>query len=236
MVDLIDFPVTVLKLRSPAFTLAHATRPGQQATNGMRRSLGISGTAMRLSFTVFIGDVNDARAFRAFIMQMEADTQLVRIPLPDPYAIDGPFALATGAVRAEWPLGVPFETGAFYETGVGHAVPTLQAELSRAGGHHDRFIYVTATEDIPAGVYVSIDGFIYGIAGAWPSEGLGQKLRLSPVLRKAAAAGTVVDLAPVFVGFCTTELPGSEALDMGEWGEYSLSFTEDQTRLVETID
>lgn len=235
MVDAVDFPVNVLKLRQPSFTIGHNSRPGQQATNGMRRSVGISGSAMRLSFTVFIDSVDAARAFRGFILQMEADTRLVRIALPDPYGIDGPFALETAAARAAWPDGVPFANEEFYSSGYGHAVPTKTTELNRSAALNQREIVVTQTAPMPAGVYISIEDFVYGVAGTWPSAGEGQRVRLSPPLRKATPIGTVVDLAPTFIGFCTTELPGSEALELGLWGEHSLSFTEDLTRLVETV-
>lgn len=235
MVDAVDFPVQTLKLRAPSFTIGHNSRPGQQATNGMRRSVGISGSAMRLSFTVFIDSVDAARAFRGFIMQMEADTRLVRIALPDPYGLDGPFALETASARAAWPDGVPYGNDEPHSSGYGHAVPTRTTQMTRSADVNDREIYIERVAAVQAGVYISIDDFIYGVAGAW-SAGLGeQRLRLSPVLRKAEPYATVVDLAPTFIGFCTTELPGSEALEMGLWGEHSLSFTEDLTRLVEAV-
>ncbi|MBP1842013.1 hypothetical protein J2046_000257 [Rhizobium petrolearium] len=235
MAVLLEFPVTALKVRNPAIAPAYNTRPGHEATNGMRRSTGMSGAQWKMKFDVLVHDEASVRTMRAFLFQMEADSSLVRIRMPDRYGIDGPFSLATQSVRDQYPDGIPFATDAMYATGVGHAVPTLETYFSADADLGAREVYVTETGEIPAGCAISIDEFCYGIGGSWIEDGQ-QRLRLSPVLRKPASAGATISLAPVFVGFCVTDSPGYEALVQGWYGEHTLEFIEDLTRLVESVD
>lgn len=231
----IDFPVKSVPILDPAIAPAYSTRPGHEATNSMRRSVGMSGAQFRLSFKVAVLTEQTARTMRGFFYNMEADSQLVRIRMPDVYGIDGPYAAATRPNRMANPLGIPFATDAMYATGVGHAVPTLETYFSAPAALNDREIYASDSAEIPGGCAISIDEFCYGIAGSW-IEGGQQRLKLSPVLRKPASAGDTISLAPVFVGFCVTDSPGFDALSHGRYGEHALEFVEDLTRLVEGVD
>ncbi|MBP1849698.1 hypothetical protein [Rhizobium halophytocola] len=235
MAVFLDFPVSSLKIQNPAVALTYNTRPGQEATNGMRRSRGYSGAQWRMKFDVLVHDEQSVRAIRAFLFSMEADSQLVRIPMPDRYAIDGPFAEATADARAQYPGGIPFATDAMFATGVGHAVPTLETYFSEAAALSDRILYVSQADEVPAGCAISIDEFCYGVAGSWIEDGQ-QRIRISPTLRKPAARGDTISLAPVFVGYCVTENPGYDALVAGYYGTHTLEFVEDLTRLVEDVD
>lgn len=235
MADIIDFPAAALNIMNPAVALTYNTRPGHEATNGMTRSLGMSGAQWRMKFDVLVYDEATVRTIRAFLWQMEADSRLVRIALPDRYGIAGPYADATEAARRQYPNGIPFATGAMYATGVGHAIPAAGATFRVAGGLNDREIQVSATDEVPAGCAISIDEFCYGIAGSWIEDGQ-QRLRLSPVLRKPAALGSAISFSPKFVGHCVTENPGYDALVAGYYGTHTLEFVEDLTRLVESVD
>ncbi|MET3579860.1 hypothetical protein ABID19_002891 [Mesorhizobium robiniae] len=42
--------------------------------------------------------------------------------------------------------------------------------------------------------------------------------------------------APVFVGYCTTAIPGSEERHLAKRGAVTLEFVEDLARLVESVD
>ncbi|MCF6112005.1 hypothetical protein [Mesorhizobium muleiense] len=218
-------------------TVEYNTRPGQQATNGMRRSVGMSGAQFRLTLKdIYINSVAKARTMRGLLANMEGDSQLVRIRLPDMYGIDGPWSIATKAARQASPLGIPFATDALYATGVGHAVPTLEAALFADAARDDREIYVDSESELPGGCAISINEFCYMIAGSWAKEDGSNRLKLSPVLRQAASEGDIISLAPVFVGHCTTAIPGSEEMDLGKRGAITLEFVEDLTRLVESVD
>ncbi|MGN6142245.1 MAG: hypothetical protein ACTHOP_01505 [Mesorhizobium sp.] len=232
----LDFPVNAIPITDVSLGIGYSTRPGQQATNGMRRSLGMSGAQFKMQFTVHVHDEQTVRAIRGFLWNMEADSALVRIRTPDLYGIDGPFAEATKPNRQAYPLGIPFARDAMFSTGVGHAVPTLEATFQSAAALNDREIYVTAEQELPGGCAISIDEFCHGIAGSWMDDDGRNRVKISPVLRKAAAAGSVISLAPVFVGFCVTDNPGYEALHAGRYGEHELEFVEDLTRLVESVD
>lgn len=235
MAVLLDFPVNSLKIRNPSVALIHNTQGSQEATNGMRRSLGMSGAQWRMRFDVLVHDEASVRTIRAFLFNMEGNSQLVRIAMPDRYAIDGPFALATEASRRAYPDGIPFATDVTYETGVGHAVPTLDAVLVASAALNDREIFVSAADELPAGCAISINEFCYGVAGSWTDADGRNRIKLSPVLRQDLAVGQVVSLAPLFVGSCVTDSPGYEALVQGYYGEHSLEFVEDLTRLVESV-
>ncbi|RWX78257.1 hypothetical protein EPK99_06385 [Neorhizobium lilium] len=235
MAVLLDFPITSVMITNPSLALVYNSRPGQEATNGMRRSVGVSGAQFKLSFTVPVFDQRTERTVRGFLWNMEADTALVRIRMPDVYGIDGPFAADTKSFRDANRTGIPFATGAMYATGVGHAIPTLETQFLAPAENASREIYVTSTDEIPGGCAISIEEFCYGVAGSWIEDGQ-QRLRLSPVLRKPASAGDTISLAPVFVGFCVTDTPGYEALTAGRYGEHTLEFMEDLTRLVESAD
>lgn len=235
MTTVVDFPVNAIPITDVALAPTYNTRPGQQATNGMRRSIGMSGAQWRLQFTVHVHDQQTVRAIRGFLFNMEADSALVRIRTPDLYGIDGPFALATLPTRQANPLGIPFATDALYATGVGHAVPTLETTATAAADFNVREINVALLDDTIGGCAISIDEFCYGIAGSWVEDGA-NRLRLSPVLRKPIVAGATISLAPIFVGACVTESPGYEAFTAGMHGTHTLEFVEDLTRLVEDID
>lgn len=236
MTVLLDFPVRSLKIRNPAVALIHNTQGSQEATNGMRRSLGMAGAQWRMRFDVLVHDEASVRTLRAFLFNMEGNSQLVRIAMPDRYGIDGPFALATAASRLAYPNGIPFATDVMYSTGVGHAVPTLDAVLLAGASVSDREIFVSAADELPAGCAISINEFCYGIAGSWTDTDGRNRIKLSPVLRQDLAAGQVISLAPQFVGVCVTDSPGYEAMVHGYYGEHSLEFVEDLTRLVEAVD
>lgn len=232
----VDYPLGRLPPKDVSLTLGYNTRPGPEATNGMGRSRGMSGAQFRLKLIdIPVFDTDTARAMRGFLFNMEADSSLVRIRVPDLYGIDGPMALATRSLRATYPDGIPFATDALYETGVGHVWPTLEAVVQVDAGHLAREIYATVESELPGGCIISIDEFCYGIAGSWLDAGV-NRLKLSPVLRKPALAGATIALAPVFVGTCVTETPGYEALKYGKTGFHTLEFVEDLTRLVESVD
>jgi hypothetical protein len=230
----LDYPMLALPPTDVSLAIFYGSRPGQQATNGMQRSVGISSGQFKLTMTVNAYNEQRVRAARAFFWNMEADTQLVRIRTPDLYGIDGPFSLATAATRKANPKGIPFATDAMFSTGVGHAVPTLEATFARAAAVGDREIYIDADSELPGGCAISIDEFCYGIAGSWTDDDGSNRIKLSPVLRKAAAEGDAISLAPVFIGFCSTESPGYEAMTLGQYGTHTLEFVEDLTRLVES--
>ncbi|MGB3898195.1 MAG: hypothetical protein WA973_06540 [Mesorhizobium sp.] len=231
----LDFPVNAIPITDIALAPTYNTRPGQQATNGMRRSLGMSGAQWRMQFNVHVHDEQTVRAIRGFLFNMEADSTLVRIRTPDLYGLDGPFSLATKPARQANPLGIPFATDAMYSTGVGHQVPTLETTATEAAAVGAREIKVALLDDTIGGCAISIDEFCHGIAGSWVEDGA-NRLRLSPVLRKPIEAGAVISLAPIFVGACVTENPGYEALTAGLYGTHTLEFVEDLTRLVEGVD
>lgn len=231
----LDFPIGVLPPIDPQLAISYNTRPGHQATNGMRRSIGMSGAQWKMKFSFLVHDVATARAARGFFWNMEADSALVRIRTPDLYGIDGPFSLATREARKAYPLGIPFATDAMYSTGVGHAYPTLEATLAIDAARLSREIYVTADEELPGGCAISINEFCYGIAGSWTEDGV-NRIRLSPVLRQPCVADDVISLAPVFVGVCQTDTPGYESMRAGVYGNHDIEFVEDLTRLVESVD
>ena len=230
-----EFPVRVLTPANVSLALDYNTRPGHEATNGMRRSLGLSGAQWRMRFDVPVVDEEDVRAFRGFLFNLEADSNLVRIRMVDLYGIDGPFTRTGVANRHLYANGIPFATDALHATGVGHAVPTLDATFAAAAALNDREIYATVDTELPGGCAISIDGFCYGIAGSWTESDGSNRLKLSPPLRKAAAAGALISLAPVFIGSCVTDTPGFEALSKGIYGVHTLEFVEDLTRLVEAV-
>lgn len=235
MAEFLDFPVRSLKIRNPAVAPTYSTLGNHEATNGMRRSLGMSGAQWRIRFDVLVHDEASVRTMRAFLFQMEADSRLVRIAMPDRYGIDGPFAIATEAGRNTYPDGIPFATDVMYATGVGHAVPTLEATLLADAAATSREIFVAADGELPAGCAISINEYCYGIAGSWTDPDGRNRIRVSPVLRQDLVAGQMISLAPVFVGHCLTENPGYEALAYGYYGEHSLEFVEDLTRLVGSV-
>lgn len=228
-----EFPVHVLTPSNVSLAPTYNTRPGQEATNGMRRSTGLSGAQWRMRFDVAVVDQEDVRAMRGFLFNLEGDSSLVRIRMVDLYGIDGPFTPAGIASRLLHPDGIPFATDALYATGAGHAVPTLEATFAVAAALNAREIHATVDAELPGGCAISIDGFCYGIAGSWTESDGSNRLKLSPPLRKAAAAGDTISLAPVFIGSCVTDAPGYEALTRGIYGVHMLEFVEDLTRLVE---
>lgn len=238
MNEIIDYPLSVLVPTSVGFAPDYNSRPGHQATNGMFRSLGMSGSQFRLMLSDIPvrGNIDKARTLRALVASMESDRNLVRIKLPDLYGLDGPWSIATVSGRKSYKNGVPFATDALYSTGVGHAVPTLEARFSAAAGINSRDVYVTAPEELPAGCVISIDEFCYLISGSWTDIDGRNRLRLSPPLRTAKAAGAVISLAPIFVGYCVTDRPGYEQMRGGRSGTFSLEFVEDLTRLVGDVD
>jgi hypothetical protein len=234
MTGAIDFPLCALPPNTVTLAQDFNTRPGHEATNGMRRSVGYSGAQFRLSLGgIVLNDMQRNRAMRGFLANMEADSQLVRIRIPDLYGLDGPWSMATKATRNAYTQGIPFATNALYATGVGHAVPTLETTVVEAAD--GREIKVALLDETIGGCAISIDEFCYEIAGSWVEDGV-NRLRLSPPLRKPVEAGDVISLAPVFVGFCVTDKPGYEPLRRAKDGTVSLEFVEDLTRLVETID
>lgn len=230
----LEFPVNVLVPMDASVAPAYDTRPGQQATNGMRRSVGLTGAQWKMKFDVAVYDEQTVRAARALFFNLEGDSQLIRIKVPDRYGIDGPFAYATQTSRDAYPKGIPFATDAMFSTGIGHAIPTLETTFAKAASLNDREIYVAADPELPAGCAISIDEFCYGIAGSWAEDDGSNRLKISPPLRKAAAAGDAISLAPLFVGYCITEVPGYETLRVGKFGTHTLEFVEDLTRLVES--
>lgn len=233
--SVVNFPLGVLTPADVAVTIEHKTRPGQQATNGMCRSVGYSAGQFRLRLDgIPIYGMDKIRAWRAFVANIEADRQLVRIRVPDLYGIDGPFALATRAAREAWPDGIPFATDQTFSHGLGFAVPTLETAFAQDAALGAREIYVSSP-DIAAGCVISIAEFCYAASGVW-SEADTHRVRLSPPLRKAAAAGDAIALAPVFVGTCASELPGYDPLRYGRFAHVSLEFVEDLTRLAEEVD
>lgn len=228
-----EFPVQVLTPSNVSLAPAYNTRPGQQATNGMRRATGLSGVQWRMRFDVTVVDEQDVRAMRGFLFNLEGDRNLVRIRMVDLYGIDGPFTALGRFNRHAYRDGIPFATDALYATGVGHAVPTLEASFASAAALNDREIYATVQSELPGGCAISIDEYCYGIAGSWTEDDGSNRLKLSPPLRKAASAGDTISLAPIFIGSCVTDTPGFEALTKGIYGVHTLEFVEDLTRLVE---
>lgn len=235
MPDIIpDWPFCSLTPMHVAIYPEYSTRPDQDATNGMRRSPGLTSGTFRLKLVdVTVQDEAGFRTLMAMLGLMEGNSNLVRINVPDLYSLDGRFAKATRAQRALYPDGVPFASDVLFDDDVGFEYAYLKVELTANAAIGAREIYVEDDVTIPGGVLISIDEFVYIVTGSWPADGGAQRLKISPPLRKAAANGGEVSLAPVFVGFCVTQNPGNETRERWKRGTYTFEFVEDLTRLVD---
>jgi hypothetical protein len=231
---IIDWPIAVLAPRDVALTKRYLTRPDQEATNGMSRSVGLTGVKMRVRLIdVPVMDASHMRGARAMIGLMEGNSNLVRFNLPDFYGLDGPFAQETLAGRLAWPLGVPFEQGGTFLGGAGFAVPFRTGTLVSAAALNAREIIIYENPSIDGGVYISVEDAIYTVTGSFNDGVPGvNRLTISPPLRRAVSQSVPVKYAAVFVGKCVTDSAGFEALEAGRFGLYSFEFLEDLTRFV----
>jgi hypothetical protein len=228
-----DWPFCSLTPLHVAIYPEYSTRPDQDATNGMRRSPGLTSGTFRLKLIdVTVEDEAGFRTLMAMLGLMEGNSNLVRLNVPDLYSLDGRFAKATRAQRALYPEGVPFASDVLFDDGVGFEYSYLTAEFTADAAIGAREIYIEAEGTVPGGVLISIDEFVYVVTGSWEEDGV-QRLKISPTLRKAALTGDEVSLAPVFVGFCVTQNPGNEPRERWKRGTYTFEFVEDLTRLVD---
>jgi hypothetical protein len=228
-----DWPFCSLTPLHVAIYPEYSTRPDQDATNGMRRSPGLTSGTFRLKLIdCTVQDEAGFRTLMAMLGLMEGNSNLVRINVPDLYSLDGRFAKATRAQRALYPDGVPFASDVLFDDDVGFEYSYLTAEFTADAAIGAREIYVSAEGTIPGGVLISIDEFCYVVTGSWEEDGV-QRLKISPPLRQAASTGDEVSLAPVFVGFCVTQNPGNEPRERWKRGTYTFEFVEDLTRLVD---
>lgn len=233
MTTIPDWPFCSLTPLHVAIYPEYSTRPDQDATNGMRRSPGLTSGTFRLKLIdVTVQDEAGFRTLMAMLGLMEGNSNLVRLNVPDLYSLDGRFAKATRAQRALYPEGVPFASDVLFDDGVGFEYSYLTAEFTAGAAIGAREIYIEAEGTVPGGVLISIDEFVYVVTGSWEEDGV-QRLKISPPLRKAALAGGEVSLAPVFVGFCVTPNPGNEPRERWKRGTYTFEFVEDLTRLVD---
>ena len=67
----------------------------------------------------------------------------------------------------------------------------------------------------------------------WEEGGGVNRVEISPPLRKATAAGTEIEYAPIFVGVCVTNDAGYEPMRSPGYRQHTLEFVEDLTRLVD---
>lgn len=224
---IVDWPIEHLPPAHPWIAPDYLTRPDQEATNGMARSIGQTGTRFKVTLEgIPVFDTATMRMFRSLLGEIEGRTNLVRFRLPDLYGLDGPFSLETKALRAQYPNGVPFSTGAFFLTGVGFKVSDRKGKISEAAALNARELML---DSVPAGIggcYVSIEDLCYTVTRRLE----GDSVRISPVLRRAVEADTVIDYAPRFVGRLVTDSPGYVALKNGRMGRHTLEFVEDLTR------
>jgi hypothetical protein len=233
MTTIPDWPFCSLTPLHVAIYPEYSTRPDQDATNGMRRSPGLTSGTFRLKLIdVTVEDEAGFRTLMAMLGLMEGNSNLVRLNVPDLYSLDGRFAKATRAQRALYPEGVPFASDVLFDDGVGFEYSYLTAEFTADAAIGAREIYIEAEGTVPGGVLISIDEFVYVVTGSWEEDGV-QRLKISPTLRKAALTGDEVSLAPVFVGFCVTQNPGNEPRERWKRGTYTFEFVEDLTRLVD---
>jgi hypothetical protein len=233
MTTIPDWPFCSLTPLHVAIYPEYSTRPDQDATNGMRRSPGLTSGTFRLKLIdVTVQDEAGFRTLMAMLGLMEGNSNLVRLNVPDLYSLDGRFAKATRAQRALYPEGVPFASDVLFDDGVGFEYAYLTAEFTADAAIGAREIYIEAEGTVPGGVLISIDEFVYVVTGSWEEDGV-QRLKISPPLRKAALTGDEVSLAPVFVGFCVTQNPGNEPRERWKRGTYTFEFVEDLTRLVD---
>jgi hypothetical protein len=233
MTTIPDWPFCSLTPLHVAIYPEYSTRPDQDATNGMRRSPGLTSGTFRLKLIdVTVQDEAGFRTLMAMLGLMEGNSNLVRLNVPDLYSLDGRFAKATRAQRALYPEGVPFASDVLFDDGVGFEYAYLTAEFTADAAIGAREIYIEAEGTVPGGVLISIDEFVYVVTGSWEEDGV-QRLKISPPLRKAASTGDEVSLAPVFVGFCVTQNPGNEPRERWKRGTYTFEFVEDLTRLVD---
>ncbi|WP_208989503.1 hypothetical protein [Pseudovibrio sp. POLY-S9] len=150
---------------------------------------------------------------------------------------------------AQYPSGLPFDDGAYFDDGYGFAheypeapersktepdiknfvpefpVPEFEVLLSTAGRNDTALKIDTSVELI--GCFIEIDGFVYMV-----SDQGEQTVDVWPPIRRDIAMGTPVSLEPEFVGFMGGRGIGTEALKLGRIGSTSISFTEDLSRLV----
>jgi hypothetical protein len=228
---IIDWPLKVLAPRNAAVAPFYMTRPDQDATNGMSRTVGLTGTKFKVTLVeIPVMTTPKMRAIRAMLGLSEGNRNLVRFHLPDFYGLDGPFAFETAALRASYPLGVPFEEEGLFEGGVGFEVPLRTSALTQAAALNARELFLSEAVPIEGGVWVSIEEACYTITGSFEAGPGVNRVTISPGLRRGVAAGVEMSLAPVFVGRCVTASPGYEALADGRFGLHTLEFVEDLTR------
>lgn len=243
MTDIVDWPTALLPPQECRMAMGYNTQPGRDATNGMRRGRGHAGAKMRLHLIdIAVRDREQVRLVRALAAQMEGDSTLVRMRLPNWQGIDGPFSRPWRERRLEHPVGVPFSSGVYFSSGVGFDTTWLTGSLVEDAAINARTVHIAHDGHLPAGCVISIDHAVAGrdepqpldyvLRRCWDEGGGVHRAELSPPLRVAAAAGTHVDFAPVFVGVCVTDTPGFDALRYGRFGTVTLEFVEDLTRLI----
>ncbi|NGO50422.1 hypothetical protein [Allomesorhizobium camelthorni] len=226
---IVDWPIHALPPGDVAIATDYLNRPDQEATNGMARTIGQSGARFRVSLIDLpVYDAATVRTLRALLGLAEGRTNLIRFRLPDLYGIDGPFSQATADLHAQYPDGVPFSTGVLFSTGVGFKVADLKGTIGVAAALNARELYLgeAAPQEL-GGSYVSIQDFCYTVTGSWSED---NRIKISPVLRRAITAGTLIQYAPRFVGRMVTDSPGYEALKQGMFGLHTVEFVEDLTR------
>lgn len=226
---IVDLPIHVLAPADVAVAPDYMTRPDQDATNGMSRTVGLTGARFKITLIdIPVLDVSKARMMRSLFGRIKGKTNLVRFKIPDRYGIDGPFADNTQAIRDLYPIGVPFSTGAYFSTGVGFSVATLKQKIGTAAALNEPTLYLDGPGPVGlGGCYVSIEEFCYTVNGSWSED---NRIEISPGLRRAIAVDTEINYSPTFVGRMVTDSPGYEALRNGRFGSHTLEFIEDLTR------
>lgn len=228
---IVDFPIHMLRPEDPSVAFDYMTRPDQDATNGMGRTIALTGARLKVTLAAIpVYGLDLARQFRQQLALIEGRTNLVRFRLPDVYGLDGHFALPTKGLREAWSIGLPVESGgAYHAPGDDASRPTLKGTIASAAALNSRMLYLGQTP--PAGIvgsFVSIEEFCYTVRGFWPGDS--NRISISPVLRRAIAASTIIEYAPRFVGRLVTGSPGYEAMSKGRIGRHTLEFVEDTTR------
>jgi hypothetical protein len=179
---------------------------------------------------------------RALCAQMEGDSTLVRIRVSDFFGLDGITSDADRTRLALYPNGVPFASDVMFSGGVGFAPSFLSGFLASSATLNARTIYIEHDGELPGGTLISIphetvnhgvQHFVYTMRRCWDEGGGINRVEISPPLRKATAAGAEIEYAAIFVGVCVTEDPDFQSMKYGRFGQFSLEFIEDLTRLVD---
>lgn len=220
MVEIIDFPsaLTITNRMDPH--LVFNTISGDMAFGGIEQVLAPESSVWQWEITIPAFSENQIKALRILRSRAKGRFNYIRIGLCDSFRItrEDVGLSSTGPV--------PHSDGSLFSDGSGYDVSQPSSEIIADTPRNSSLITIQPIAEMSAGIFVSIDYWLYHIDDWYEDDDGNYAVQISPPLREPVAAGDQVDFTATSIWVFDSDTTARLDLLIGRFGSVDIGLRE----------